>query len=307
MFEQRIILFIVFNIVVFGMLFIDLKVVHRKSHVVSMKEAAIWSVVWTAVAMVFNAYVWYDLGQQKGLDFFTSYFIERALSVDNLFVFVIIFKYFSVPPLYHHKILYWGILGAVIMRAIFILSGIAMITKFYFVMYIFGAFLVITGIKMLFIGDKEIHPERNIVLKILRRFIPITNSYSSGKFFTKENGKMVATVLFVVLIVVETTDVVFAIDSIPAVFGITTDVLIVYTSNIFAILGLRVLYFLLSNMMDRFCYLGIGVALVLTIIGIKMLLIDFVHISTLTSLGLITLFIGGSIVISLIKTKKVES
>lgn len=308
MLSHQAILFIVFNVVVFAMLILDLKVFQRKAHRIGMKEAAIWSVIWISLALLFNLFVWYDLGHQKALEFFTGYLIEKSLSVDNLFVFIVIFSYFSVPAIYHHRVLYWGILGALVMRGIFIASGLILIQKFHFIIYVFGIFLIFTGIKMFFEKEKEVHPERNIFVRILKRFLPVTNQYEGEKFFVRNAGKLFATPLLIVLVVIETTDVVFAVDSIPAIFAITRDPLIVYTSNIFAILGLRALYFLLANMMDRFVYLKYGLAVVLTLVGIKMTISDFVKIPTLYSLGAIAFVLAASITISLLhKPKRIEN
>lgn len=308
MLSHQAILFIVFNVVVFAMLILDLKVFQRKAHRIGMKEAAIWSVIWISLALLFNLFVWYDLGHQKALEFFTGYLIEKSLSVDNLFVFIVIFSYFSVPAIYHHRVLYWGILGALVMRGIFIASGLILIQKFHFIIYVFGIFLIFTGIKMFFEKEKEVHPERNIFVRILKRFLPVTNQYEGEKFFVRNAGKLFATPLLIVLVVIETTDVVFAVDSIPAIFAITRDPLIVYTSNIFAILGLRALYFLLANMMDRFVYLKYGLAVVLTLVGIKMTISDFVKIPILYSLGAIAFVLAASITISLLhKPKRIEN
>jgi tellurite resistance protein TerC len=308
MLSHQVILFIVFNVVVFIMLFLDLKVFQKKAHKVGMKEAAVWSVIWIGLALLFNLFVWYDLGHQKALEYFTGYLIEKSLSVDNLFVFIMIFSYFSVPAMYHHRVLYWGILGALVMRGIFIASGLFLIQKFHFVIYVFGLFLIFTGIRMFFVVEKKIHPERNIFVRLLKKFLPVWNQYEGEKFFIRNAGKIFATPLLIVLVVIETTDVVFAVDSIPAIFAITRDPLIVYTSNIFAILGLRALYFLLANMMDRFVYLKYGLAVVLTIVGIKMTISDFVKIPILYSLGTIAFVLAASVTASLLhKPGKIEN
>ena len=271
---------IIFNVFVLVMLALDLGVFHRHAHTVRLKEAIGWSIFWVVLALLFNLglyCIWPD-GQggytpgQAGLAFFTGYVIERALSIDNIFVFVVLFSYFRVPSQYHHRVLFWGILGAMVLRAIFIFAGVALIKKFHWTIYIFGVFLILTGIKMGLAKGTEVHPERNPVLKLLRRLLPVSKDYVEGHFFTRIDGRLLATPLFIVLMMVETTDLVFAIDSIPAILAITTDSFIVYTSNIFAILGLRALYFALAGVMDMFAYLHYGLAAVLVFVGVKMLL-----------------------------------
>lgn len=245
----------VFLLVVIAMLMFDLGVFHRKAHVLSMREATIWSIVWVVVALVFNAIVWVWLGHQKALEFFTGYLVEKALSADNIFVFAVLFNYFAVPPEYRHRVLFWGVLGAIVFRLTFILAGTALLKKFHWVVYIFGIIVIVSGIKLLMRKDEEIDPERNPVLRLARRFLPITPNYHGQKFFVRLNGKFMATPLTLVLLVVESTDIVFAIDSIPAIFAITRDPFIVFTSNVCAILGLRALYFLLEGMIRLFRYL----------------------------------------------------
>ena len=230
-------LWVGFNVFVLAMLAIDLGVFHRKAHVVTFKESMTWTVVWVTLALAFNFGVWHFAGPQKGLEFFTGYVIEKSLSVDNVFVFALLFSYFAVPPLYQHKVLFWGILGALVMRAVMIVGGAALITKFAWVIYIFGGFLILTGIKMIVKKDEEMHPERNPVVRWFKRLMPVTSDYRGDKFFVRENGVRMATPLFVVLILVEITDLIFAVDSIPAIFAVTTDPFIVYTSNVFAILA----------------------------------------------------------------------
>ena len=299
-------LWVGFNVFVLAMLAIDLGVFHRKSHVVTFKESMSWTVVWVTLALVFNVGVWHFAGPQKGLEFFTGYVIEKSLSVDNVFVFALLFSYFAVPPLYQHKVLFWGILGALIMRAVMIVGGAALITKFSWIIYIFGAFLILTGIKMIVKRDEEMHPERNPVVKWFKRLMPVTSDYRGDKFFVRENGIRMATPLFVVLLLVEITDVIFAVDSIPAIFAVTTDPFIVYTSNVFAILGLRSLYFALAGVMDKFHYLKIGLGVVLTFVGVKMLLAHSPwKLDTLLSLGVIVLILAVSMVMSLLRPKKV--
>jgi tellurite resistance protein TerC len=262
------------------MLAIDLGVFNRKPHEISYKNAAIWSAVWIALAMIFAGLLFGPLGwelfgvarQQKGLEFLTGYLIELSLSVDNLFVFLLIFSYFKVPPKYQHRVLYWGVLGALVMRVAMILTGTALIDRFHWIIYFFGAFLIYTGIQMLRGGEKEIDPEDNPIVRFVTRYVPIVRYYERRKFFTVVDGKRVGTLLLLVLIVVEVTDLVFAVDSIPAIFGVTTDRFIVYTSNVFAILGLRTFYFLLAGVVEKFHYLKVGLGIVLGFIGLKMLL-----------------------------------
>jgi tellurite resistance protein TerC len=262
------------------MLAIDLGVFNRKPHEISYKNAAVWSAVWIALAMIFAGLLFGPLGwelfgdarQQKALEFLTGYLIELSLSVDNLFVFLLIFSYFKVPPKYQHRVLYWGVLGALVMRVTMILTGSALIDRFHWIIYIFGAFLIYTGIQMLRGGEKEIEPEHNPIVRFITRYVPIVRHYERRKFFTVVDGKRVGTLMLLVLIVVEVTDLVFAVDSIPAIFGVTTDRFIVYTSNVFAILGLRTFYFLLAGVVEKFHYLKVGLGLVLGFIGLKMLL-----------------------------------
>jgi tellurite resistance protein TerC len=294
-------LWIGFNAFVLAMLAVDLGVFHRKAHVVSLKESFVWTGVWIGLALVFNAGIWHYSGSQKALEFFTGYLIEKSLSVDNVFVFALLFSYFAVPPLFQHKVLFWGILGALIMRAIMIVLGAALITKFSWIIYIFGGFLILTGIKMIVKREEEIHPERNPVVKWFKKLMPVTSDYRADKFFVRENGIRMATPLFVVLLLVEISDVIFAVDSIPAIFAVTTDPFIVYTSNVFAILGLRSLYFALAGVMDKFHYLKIGLGVVLTFVGVKMLLAHTAYkIDTLVSLGVIVLTLATSVVMSLL-------
>jgi len=281
------------------MLILDIKLFHHKAHFPSFKEASLWSLFWILLALGFNAGVWYWGGPKMGLEFFTGYIVEKSLSVDNIFVFIVIFSYFKTPKEYQHKILFWGILGAIVFRMAFISAGAALIARFHWVMYVFGAFLVFTAIKLFNKKETEIHPEKNIVLKISRKIFPITESLEGEKFFIKKNNKIFATPLFLVLMMVESTDIIFAVDSIPAIFGITHDVFIVYTSNIFAILGLRALYFLVAGLLIKLKYLHIGLSLVLGFIGIKMLLIDFFKIPIQFSLLIIFIFLLTSFLASL--------
>lgn len=306
MIDQQIILWIGFILFVFLMLALDLGVFHRKAHVVEIKEALLLSIFWISLAIMFNIGIYLWSGEQKALEFLTGYVMEKALSVDNLFVFLMIFSYFHVPSIYQHKILFWGILGALIMRAIFITTGIALIEKFHVVMYIFGVFLIITGIKMAFQEDKKIEPEKNPLLRYFRKVMPVTESYEEDKFFVKRAGKYFATPLFIVLLVVESTDVLFATDSIPAVLAVTTDPFIVYTSNVFAILGLRALYFALARTMIMFYYLNYGLSVILTFVGTKMLISDYYKVSTMVSLGTVAGILIIAVIFSVIRSRMLE-
>jgi tellurite resistance protein TerC len=293
--SERLLIWIAFNVFVLGMLALDLGVFHRKAHAVTMREAGIWSVVWIALAMVFNLGIYFAWGQEKALEFLTGYVIEKSLSVDNLFVFLMIFQYFATPSQYQHRVLFWGILGALILRAIFIATGAVLLSNFHWMMYIFGAFLVMTGIKMYLQGDEKIEPERNPVVRLFERWVPISKAYDGQKFFIRREGRIHATLLMLVLIVVETTDVIFAVDSIPAIFAITQDPFIVYTSNVFAILGLRALYFMLAGIMEMFVYLKVGLSFVLCFVGAKMMLVDIYKIPIGASLAVI----GGVLLLSI--------
>jgi tellurite resistance protein TerC len=285
-----------FTLFVLAMLAFDLGVFHRKSHEVTIREAMVWSGVWIALALLFNLGVYYWRGPESALEFLTGYLIEKALSVDNIFVFLLIFSYFRVPARYQHRVLFWGILGALVMRALLIVLGISLIQRFHWVIYIFGAFLILTGVKMALEKDKEIHPERNPVLRLFRQLAPVTDDYQGDKFFVKQGGRYLATPLFVALLIVETTDVIFAVDSIPAILAITLDPFIVYTSNVFAIFGLRALYFAVAGMMKLFHYLHYGLSAILVFVGAKMLLADFYKIPVGVALGVV----AGILVISVI-------
>ena len=290
-----------FTLFVLAMLGIDLGVFHRRAHEVKVREAFAWTLVWIALALIFNAAFYFWFGPQRALEFFTGYLIEKALSVDNIFVFIVIFSYFGVSKAFQHRVLFWGILGALIMRAIFILLGAALIQQFHWIIYVFGAFLVFTGVKLYVQRGTEVHPERNPLLKLFRRFVPTVNDYRGSRFTTIEGGKRCATPLLLVLVCVEATDLVFAVDSIPAIFAITRDPFIVYTSNIFAILGLRALYFVLAGVMGKFHYLRVGLALVLVFVGAKMMLTDLYKIPIVVSLAVIAVLLAGSVVASLIR------
>lgn len=288
-----------FGAFVLGMLALDLGVFHRHSHVVSMKEAIAWSVVWITLALAFNGIVYAWKGPEAGMQFLTGYLIEKSLSVDNVFVFVMIFSYFAVPPAYQHRVLFWGVLGALLMRAAFIAGGIALIKTFHWIIYVFGAFLVLTAIKMAFQPHGGGSLEKNPALRFIRRIIPTTTRYDGEKFWTFENGKKVATPLFAALLLVEFTDVIFAVDSIPAILAITDDPFIVYTSNVFAILGLRSLYFALAGVVKLFRFLHYGLAVILGFVGIKMLIVDLYKVPIGASLGFIGLVLALSIAVSL--------
>lgn len=289
---------------VLAMLSLDLGVFHRRPHEVRPKEAAIWTIVWVMLAFAFAAGLFYFYGHEVSLTFLTGYVIEESLSIDNIFVIVLIFEYFRVPKTCHHRVLFYGILGALVMRGIFIGLGSVLIARFQWILYVFGAMLVITGIRMAVKGDEEFQGEENAVVRLVRRFIPMTASYSGKHFFVVEAGRRLATPLLLVLILVEFTDLIFAVDSIPAIFGVTTDPFIVFTSNIFAILGLRSLYFLLAAVVDRFYLLKYGLAVILTFVGVKMLGESFFHISIVLSLVIILGVLALSIVASLLWPRK---
>jgi tellurite resistance protein TerC len=297
--------FAVFLAVVLVLLVVDLGVFHRRAHAVGLREALGWSVVWVLLSVSFGSWIYWKFGAQTGLEFFTGYLIEYALSVDNIFVFVLIFSYFSVPPRLHHRVLFWGILGAVILRGIFIFAGTALLSAFHWVIYVFGAFLIFTGIKILQQkGESNVEPERNPVVRLFQRIMPMSTGYEQGTFFLRRGGKLIATPLALVLVTVETTDVVFAVDSIPAIFGVTTDWFIVFTSNICAILGLRSMYFLLAAVVDRFVYLGMGLGIILMFVGAKMLLGGVFPIDIRVSLIVVAVILTGSILLSLLRSRK---
>lgn len=289
------------------LLAIDLGLFHRKSHEVKIKEALIWSAVWISLAFVFNYGIYLFMGKEKALEFLTGYLIEKSLSVDNLFVFIMLFSFFNVQPKYQHKVLFWGILGALIMRAIFIFAGVALISKFHWIIYIFGAFLIFTGIKMLFHKDEEVAPDKNPLVRLFKKFFPVSEQMHGGNFFVKINAKTVATPLFIVLLVVEFTDLIFAVDSIPAILAISNDSFIIFTSNVFAILGLRALYFALAGITKYFHYLKYGLSAILVFVGIKMVIVGYYKIpivySLLTILGILVI----SVVLSVIFPQKEEN
>jgi tellurite resistance protein TerC len=305
--DNTILLWVGFNVFVLLMLALDLGVFHRKAHEVKFREAITWSAIWIMLALVFNAGVWYYFGKVKAIEFLTGYVIEKSLSVDNIFVFVLIFTSFQVPAIYQHKVLFWGVLGALVMRIIFILAGVTLIAKFHWIIYIFGVFLILTGIKIARDKGTKINIANSPVLKFIRKFIPVTPDYHESKFTVKLDNKWHATPLFLVLILVETTDLIFAVDSIPAILAITSDPFIVYTSNVFAILGLRSLYFALAGSLKYFTYLHYGLALILVFVGIKMLISDFYKLNPFLSLGIIGVILAGSIAASFIWPAKVKN
>ncbi|MBI4500353.1 MAG: TerC family protein [Gemmatimonadetes bacterium] len=297
-------LWAVFAIVILAMMAIDLGVLHRRPHEVKVREALLWSGVWIGVALAFLGLLIATRGMRVGLEFLTCYLIEESLSVDNLFVFLVLFTYFRVPPRLQHKALFWGIIGAIVMRAVFIAAGVAVVQRFQWLAYVLGALLVVMGIRMGVVKEQEVHPERNPVLRLFRRVLPVTEDYVDARFFIRRAGRLFATPLFVVLLVIETTDVVFAVDSVPAALAITLDPFVVYTANIFAILGLRSLYFALAGIMPMFAYLHYGLSVILVFTGIKMILAHWVRIP----IGIVLLFIGlvlvVSVIASVIKTKQ---
>lgn len=297
--EYGVLPWLLFNIFLVTMLMMDVFVFHRKDHVIKMKEALLWSAFWIGLAIAFGIFIYFWRDGETSLNYFSGYITEKSLSVDNLFVILMLFTYFCVPQEYRHRVLFWGILGAIIMRAIFILAGITLIEHFHWVIYVFGAFLIFTGIKMGMKKDDNPHPEANPVIKLIARFLPMSKTYHGHSFFTKENGRRLATPLFAVLVSIEATDIIFAVDSIPAVLAITTEPFIVYTSNMFAILGLRSLYFAFSGFAERLYYLHYGLAAVLTFLGTKMLISRFYEIPTLISLLVIAVILIISVITSL--------
>jgi tellurite resistance protein TerC len=293
-----------FNLFVLGMLALDLGVFHRKSHTVTVREALIWTGVWVTLALFFNLFIYFYLGEELAVEFFTGYLIEKSLSVDNIFVMIMIFSYFQVPQEYQHKVLFWGILGALVMRVIFIFSGIELIHRFHWLIYIFGGFLIFTGIRMLTSGDAKIEPEKNPIIKLARRMFSVTSTFEGDKFFTKREGKTWVTPLFLVVILIEATDLIFAVDSIPAILAISEDPFIVYTSNVFAILGLRSLYFALSGIEKYFHYLKFGLSAILVFVGLKMCIVDFYKIPVTISLIVIVFLLAIAMIASVLFPKK---
>ena len=305
--QTPLIFWVFFNLFILVMLAVDLGIFHRKSHKVNVKEALVWSAVWITLSLLFNLAIYFWRGPTTALEFLTGYLLEKSLSVDNIFVFILIFSYFRVPAEYQHKVLFWGILGALVMRAIFIAVGVTLIHKFHWIIYVFGGFLIFTGIKLAAEQDKEIHPEKNPVLKLFKRIMPVSHEFDKDRFFTMKAGLRHATPLFIVLLVVETTDVIFAVDSIPAVLAITHDPFIVYTSNVFAILGLRALYFAMAGIMVLFHYLNYGLSVILVFVGVKMVIADFYKIPIPVALGFIALVLALSVAASLIWKKDVSA
>lgn len=288
---------------VLTMLALDLGVFHRKSHEVKIKEALIWSAVWISLALIFNYGIYIFMGKEKAIEFLTGYVIEKSLSIDNLFVFIMLFTYFNVDTKYQHKILFWGILGALVMRAIFIFAGVALISKFHWIIYVFGAILIYTGVKMLFHKDEKIEPDKNPLVRLFKKFFPVTEEAHGGKFFVKMKGRRFATPLFVVLLIVEFTDLIFAVDSIPAILAITNDTFIIFTSNVFAILGLRALYFALAGITKYFYYLKYGLSAILVFVGVKMIIVDFYKVPILYSLMVISGILLTSVLLSVAFSK----
>lgn len=296
-------LWIGFNIFVLGMLAFDLGVFHRKAHAVSTKEAVIWSIIWITLALVFNAGLYFFGGPEPALQFFTGYLIEKSLSVDNIFVFALLFTSLSVPASSQHRVLFWGILGALVMRGTLIGLGATLLETFHWIIYLFGALLIVTGIRMAIHKGGEVHPERNPLLRLVRRVVPMTHDYERDRFLIRRAGKLLITPLLLALLAIETTDLIFALDSIPAIFAVTRDPFIVYTSNVFAILGLRSLYFVFANAIGKFHYLKLGLAAVLFFVGVKMVLADIYHLSTAFSLVVIAVILTIAIIASIMRAR----
>ncbi len=292
--------FVAFTLGVLFLLALDLFVFHRRAHAVSLKEASAWSIFWVSLSLIFAAVVWNVKGRTSGIEFLTGYLIEYSLSMDNIFIFVLIFSYFKVRPEHQHRVLFWGIMGALVMRGIMIAIGVAMVTRFEWLLYVFGAFLLFTGIKMLFSGDEEMQLEDNPLLKFCRKWLPISPSYDGEKFTVNIDGKRMLTPLALVLILIEAMDLVFAVDSIPAIFAVTRDPFVVYSSNICAILGLRSMYFVLAHGVTKMAYLRYGLAGVLTFIGIKMIISKWFHMPVLVSLGVVGTMLGAAVLASII-------
>jgi tellurite resistance protein TerC len=286
---------------------LDLFVFHRHAHAVSMREAALWTAVWVTLGLAFGALVWFWRGGGAAGEYLAGYLIEKSLSIDNVFVFALLFTFFGVPAAYQHRVLFWGVIGAIVLRAAFIAGGAALLENFHFVIYVFGGLLIFTGAKMALKSHDEMDPEQNPVLRLARRFIPVTDEYHGQRFFIRDAGKLVATPLFAVLIAIETTDVVFAVDSIPAIFAVTRDPFLVLTSNVFAILGLRALYFLLAGMMHRFVYLKYGLAAILVFVGGKMLIADLYAVPIWASLAVIATVVAVAVIASLRATRVIPS
>ena len=295
-------LWIAFGLLIALIIGLDLSVFNRRAHVIKFREALVWSIAWISIASLFGLAILLFLGSDKAVAYFTCYIIELSLSVDNLFVFLMLFSYFCVPSEYRHKILFWGVIGAVVMRAVFILAGIAFFNAVHWIIYIFGTFLIFTGIRMGIKKEGEVHPEKNPIIRFFHRLFPVTSDYRNGHFTIFENGRRFLTPLFLVVIAIETTDIIFAIDSIPAVLAITRDPLIVFTSNMFAVMGLRAIYFALAGFAERLYYLHYGLAVILVFLGLKMLLSSVFEVSTLVSLGFIALTLTVSAIASICNT-----
>jgi tellurite resistance protein TerC len=306
MMEQNVLLWVGFSVFVVIMLFLDLFVFHKKSHEVKIKEAIIWSFVWISMALIFNYLIYIWFGKEKAMEYLAAYVIEKSLSVDNLFVFIMIFSFFHIKPEYQHKVLFWGIFGALIMRIIFIIAGIQLLHHFHGIIYVFGAFLIYTGIKIPFEKEKQLDPDKNPLVKVFKKFMPVTNEMHGDKFFVKINAKTFATPLFITLIIIEFSDLIFAVDSIPAVLAISDDTFIVYTSNVFAILGLRALYFALAGIVQYFRFLKYGLAAILVFVGTKMIISGFYKFPVTWSLFIILGFLAISVIASLLIKQKEE-
>jgi tellurite resistance protein TerC len=297
-------LWVAFGAIILVMLVLDLGFFQRRAHAISTREAGIWTGTWVAIALLFGLAVYFFRNPLTAAEYYTGYIIEYSLSVDNLFVFVVIFTSFNVKPQHQHRVLFWGILGAMIMRGILIATGSVLLERFFWVAYIFGAFLVFTGIRLGFRKEAEPEPEKNLVLRIARRFLPMASNPKEQSFLERQGGKLLITPLFLVLVTIETTDLVFALDSIPAIFGITTDIFVVYTSNIFAVMGLRSLYFLLAKAIGKFYYLQTALAVILTFVGIKMLISHFITLPVIISLAVVIFVLGLGVIASLIRDKR---
>jgi tellurite resistance protein TerC len=305
--DVNLFIWIGFSAFVIIMLLLDLLVFHRKTHEVKIREAILWSIFWIGLALIFNYGVYHFLGKEKAMEFLTAYVIEKSLSVDNLFVFIMVFGFFNIKSEYQHKILFWGIMGALIMRLIFIFAGVALIQSFHWIIYIFGAFLMYTGVKLVFEKDKKIEPDKNLFVRIFKKIMPVTNDFHGDKFFIKIEAKTFATPLFVALLVIEFTDLIFAVDSIPAVLAISEDTFIVYTSNVFAILGLRALYFALAGIVKYFRFLKYGLSAILIFVGIKMIISGFYKFPVFWSLMIILSILALSVLVSLLIPEKKET
>lgn len=306
LFSVQVWLWIGFNAFVLAMLAIDLGIFHRAAHTISLKEATIWSLIWILLALVFNGMLYLLQGPEIALQFLTGYLIEKSLSIDNIFVFILLFTAFGVPATYQYRVLFWGVLGALLLRGLFIAIGAVLLEHFHWIFYLFGTFLILTGVRMAFDKQTEVHPEHNPVLKFVRRILPVTTNYHGDCFIVRQAGRILVTPLFLALLVVEATDLIFALDSIPAIFAVTTDPFIVYTSNVFAILGLRSLFFILANIVQTFYYLRLGLSIILFYVGIKMILTDIYHIPTVLSLLVIAAVLMLAVVASLIRTRRIS-